>query len=76
MPKPRQRALIALGFNLGPTLDDGDFGTLSTRALIDFQESTNSVKIPHWTTFTCDKIFHALQDKGLDPVEVAETPLT
>ncbi len=76
MPKPRQRALIALGYDLGPTKDDGDFGNLSSRALVEFQKDTNSFEIPHWTTFTCDKVFPALTNKGLDPVEIAETPLS
>ena len=76
MPKPRQRALIALGYNLGPTKDDGDFGNISSQALLDFQKDTESYKIPHWTTFTCDKIFNSLLNIGLDPIKVAETPLS
>lgn len=76
LPKPRQRALIALGYYLGPTKDDGDFGNLSSNALISFQRDAGSFEIPHWTTFTCDKIYHELLDRGLDPIEVSETPLT
>lgn len=72
--KSRQRALIALGYDLGSHKDDGDFGNLSSQALLKFQESVGAHRVPHWTTFTCYDVFTRLQEKGLDPEVVATTP--
>ncbi len=70
----RQRVLIALGFDLGPTKDDGLWGTFSQRALDRFQQSVDAVRIPYWTTFTCRDADRELLSRGLDLFEVCSSP--
>jgi N-acetyl-anhydromuramyl-L-alanine amidase AmpD len=70
----RQRVLIALGFDLGATKDDGLWGTYSQRALDQFQESVGATRIPFWTTFTCRDADRALLSRGLDLTTVCNTP--
>lgn len=70
----RQRVLIALGFDLGTTKDDGLWGTFSQRALDQFQQSIGAVRIPYWTTFTCRDADLALSSVGLDLATVCSTP--
>ncbi len=70
LPINRQRALVALGYDLGqsgPNGDgaDGDWGRLSDAALLSFQEDPEAVANGMWTTFTCWDIHDALADRDL-----------
>jgi hypothetical protein len=70
-PIGRQRALVALSFDLGtsgPNDDgvDGQWGRLSDAALLDFQESRGQIANGMWSTFTCWAVHEALQERGLD----------
>ena len=49
----RQRTLEALGYNLGPSGADGDWGRRSREALTKFHADSGLPAEPFWTTFTC-----------------------
>lgn len=49
--KPRQQALIDLGYSLGPDGADGDWGRMSDAALRKFQRENGLVEDGMWTTF-------------------------
>lgn len=69
--KPRQRALELLGYNLGTYGADGDWGTISDRALKKFQETKGLFPNGQWTTFVCWEIYFTLLNAGysLEDVE-------
>ena len=74
-PESRQRILIALGYDLGTWLDDGDWGHFSHRALAQFQTDQGSLVVPHWTTFTCIDAYRECERRGLDFESIAEKSL-
>src|SRR5712692_8170312 len=49
----RQRALVTLGYDLGPSGADGDSGRRSRDALVKFHTDSGLPAQPYWTTFTC-----------------------
>ncbi len=49
----RQRALVTLGYDLGPSGADGDWGRRSRDALVKFHTDSGLPAQPYWTTFTC-----------------------
>ncbi len=49
----RQRALVTLGYDLGPSGADGDWGRHSRDALVKFHTDSGLPAQPYWTTFTC-----------------------
>lgn len=64
LPVQRQRALISLGYDLGPSADDGDWGRLSQHGLLRFQKDTGADEAGYWTTFTCWDVYDALRARG------------
>lgn len=70
LPRQRQKALIALGFDLGPLGADGDWGQLSDHALRTFQRNNGMVTDGLWTSFTNWKVTDQLRDRGLDLAQV------
>jgi N-acetyl-anhydromuramyl-L-alanine amidase AmpD len=75
LPVQRQRALVALGYDLGrggPNGDgtDGDWGRLSDAALVEFQEDRRLVVNGMWTSFVSREIYAVLQQNGLDPDQI------
>ena len=56
----RQQALLALGYALGPSGADGDWGRLSRDALLKFHADSGLPAEPYWTTFTCRKAYQRL----------------
>lgn len=70
MIKPRQRALEVLGYDLGTWGADGDWGTVSTNALKQFQKDRGIHPDGKWSTFVCWEIYFALQDKDLSIEQV------
>ncbi len=70
----RQRALIALGYDLGPSGADGDWGSRSGAALRRFQRGHGLVEDGMWTTFVSRAAFLALRASGRDDMRVAGAP--
>jgi len=66
LPAQRQRALIALGHDLGSTGADGDWGRRSDGALRAFQRDHGVLEDGMWTTFTNWRVFDTLRGRGLD----------
>jgi hypothetical protein len=64
--RQRQRALIALGFNLGRTGADGDWGRLNGTALRLFQRHHGMVIDGLWSTFVSRKVHAVLAESGRD----------
>jgi hypothetical protein len=73
--RQRQRALIALGFDLGRSGADGDWGGRSSTALRLFQRHHGLVVNGLWSTFVSRKVHAALSDKGRDLKQVTAGPL-
>ena len=65
MPKARQQALMLLGYDLGPSGADGDWGNRSDRALRTFQRDVGDWENGLWTTFTNWSIYDAMSRRGL-----------
>lgn len=65
----RQRALLALGHDLGPARDDGVWGRRSDEALRRFQREAGLVVDGMWTTFVNRAVSRVLRDRGRDLVE-------
>lgn len=63
--RQRQRALIALKHDLGPTGADGAWGKRSAAALKRFQAENGMVVNGAWSTFVCWKLFEALDARGI-----------
>ncbi len=59
----RQRALQTLGYDLGPSGADGDWGRHSRDALIKFHADNELPASPYWTTFTCRKVYQRLHQQ-------------
>jgi len=59
----RQRALQTLGYDLGPSSADGDWGRHSRDALIKFHTDNELPASPYWTTFTCRKVYQRLHQQ-------------
>lgn len=72
--KQRQRALIALGFDLGASGADGDWGRKSRGALREFQERHGLFANGLWSTFVNWKVFEVLEGRGLDLAQVGGAP--
>jgi N-acetyl-anhydromuramyl-L-alanine amidase AmpD len=70
--RQRQRALIALGYQLGPTRDDGDWGPRSEGALRLFQREQGQVENGMWTGFTSRAVDAALLARGWETADVTE----
>lgn len=70
----RQRALIALGYDLGKWGADGSWGGQSRKALLTFQEDHGLVAHGYWSTFVCRAVDDALLEKGLDLDDVTAEP--
>lgn len=68
----RQRALIALGFDLGPTGADGAWGKRSAAALKTFQQRHGMVVNGYWSTFVCWKLHDVLAEQGESLTEATE----
>lgn len=70
----RQRALILLGYDLGATGADGQWGKRSKQALADFKTSRGLAPRErpddpiggHWSTFVGWAVFDTFQERGLD----------
>lgn len=73
--RQRQRALIALGFNLGTSGADGDWGSKSRTALLLFQRQQNFAENGLWSTFVSRAVYRELKQAGRDPVSVTAGPL-
>lgn len=73
--RQRQRALIALGFDLGRTGADGSWGRMSRNALRLFQRHHGMVINGLWSTFVSRKVHAALADEGRDLRDVTAGPL-
>ena len=72
-PIQRQRILIALGYDLGPSGADGQWGRFSSAALAGFQRDQDLTVNGHWSTFASRAAAKALKRKGRDLAEVAGT---
>lgn len=64
MPKGRQQALLALGYDLGPTGADGEWGRMSDTVLRDFQRNHGAEEDGMWTTFVSWKMYDAVTAGG------------
>ena len=74
-PLKRQKALIALGYDLGNFGPDGDgadgaWGRISDDAFGRFQDDHGQVDNGMWTTFTCWAVYDAMQERGLDFAQI------
>lgn len=73
--RQRQRALIAMGFDLGRSGADGDWGKRSRDALRLFQRQHGMVINGLWSTFVNRKLHAALADDGRNLRQVTAGPL-
>lgn len=73
--RQRQRALIALGFNLGGSGADGAWGDRSRTALTLFQRHDGLVANGLWSTFVSRAVYRELKQIGRDPAAVTAGPL-
>jgi hypothetical protein len=64
-PTQRQHALLALGYDLGRTGADGDWGRLSDAALRKFQRENGMVQNGMWTTFVNWKVYDVMMARAL-----------
>ena len=64
MPEGRQRALIALGYDLGPSGADGDWGHRSDVALRRFQREHGAAENGSWTTFVNWAVYDAMSQQA------------
>lgn len=67
----RQRALAAMGLDLGPTGADGQWGKRSQAALKRFQSEHGLVPNGYWSTFVSRRLHAALAERGMDLAEIA-----
>lgn len=65
MPAPRQRALIALGYDLGAAGADGYWGRASDAALRKFQGEQGMAQDGMWTTFVNWKVYDVMTNRGM-----------
>ncbi|HEU0014945.1 MAG TPA: N-acetylmuramoyl-L-alanine amidase [Longimicrobium sp.] len=73
--RQRQRALIALGFDLGRTGADGSWGPRSTAALRLFQRHQGLVPNGLWSTFVSRAVHDELAENGRVLAQVTAGPL-
>ncbi len=73
--RQRQRALIALGFDLGASGADGDWGKKSRIALEAFQKANGMFPNVLWSTFVNWKIFDVMTARGIDLAQATAGPL-
>lgn len=73
--RQRQRALKALGYNVGAAGADGKWGGNSRNALVLFQRHHGLVQNGLWSTFVSRAIHEELADKGRDLAQVTAGPL-
>lgn len=66
----RQRALLALGEDLGPTGADGQWGVRSQAALKRFQAAHGLVPNGSWSTFVSRRLHQALAERGMELADV------
>lgn len=66
----RQRSLLALGYDLGPTGADGDWGRRSDAALRSFQSENGLVADGMWTLFVSRAVSRRLRALGKELQEV------
>jgi hypothetical protein len=71
LARQRQRTLAALGYDLGPSGADDEWGQRSTTALTDFHAKCGLPAAPYWTTFTCRQAYEQLKAMGKDLKDVA-----
>jgi N-acetyl-anhydromuramyl-L-alanine amidase AmpD len=71
LARQRQRTLAALGYDLGPSGADDEWGQRSTKVLTEFHATCGLPATPYWTTFTCRKAHERLNALGKDLKEVA-----
>lgn len=67
----RQRALVALGYELGATGVDGRWGARSTAALRRFQGEHGLVENGFWSTFVSRRMHEVMAARGMDLAEAA-----
>lgn len=65
MPRARQEALFALGYDLGPSGADGYWGRASDAALRKFQTDEGLLPDGMWTTFVNWKVYDRMAARGL-----------
>jgi N-acetyl-anhydromuramyl-L-alanine amidase AmpD len=70
----RQRVLIALGYDLGPSGADGAWGKRSDTALREFQRHMGLFDNGQWNTFTSWKAYDVLKDAGKSIADVGGAP--
>lgn len=73
--RQRQRALKALGYNIGAAGVDGKWGTSSRNALLLFQRHEGLVQNGLWSTFVNRAIHAELAERGRDLAQVTAGPL-
>jgi len=69
----RQRALLALGLDLGPMGADGFWGWRSQAALKRFQAEHGLVSNGYWSTFVSRRLHQALAERGIDFFDAVAT---
>jgi len=68
LPRQRQEALVALGYDLGRSGVDGDWGRFSDAALRRFQRQHGMLENGMWTSFVNWKVYDVMADRrGLLP---------
>jgi N-acetyl-anhydromuramyl-L-alanine amidase AmpD len=72
----RQRALIALGFDLGAAGADGDWGRKSRDALLAFQRQHRMADNGMWSTFVNWKLHDVFPAMSIDPAQATTGPTT
>jgi N-acetyl-anhydromuramyl-L-alanine amidase AmpD len=65
MPQQRQKALLALGYSLGSSGADGQWGKFSDAALRKFQRENGMVENGMWTTFVNWKVYDVMSTRGM-----------
>lgn len=68
LPVQRQETLLRLGYDLGSSGADGDWGRLSDAALRRFQREQGMVQDGMWTTFVSWKVYDVMTARGMDGV--------
>ena len=66
----RQRALDALGYDLGATGVDGQWGHRSQGALKRFQSEHDLVANGYWSTFVSRRLCEMMRERGMELAEV------
>lgn len=72
--RQRQRALKALGYDLGPAGADADWGARSRTALLRFQRHFGLVQNGAWSTFVSRAVHDVLAERGRKLADVTAGP--